>query len=59
MPSASLTFLDAIQLTCALALRTSTLAKQVPEPIFVCADNGLLTIAKVEKLGIENSNDYL
>lgn len=49
---------DAIQLACALALRQYTLANQAPEAIFVCADVGLLDIAGVEGLQIENPNNY-
>lgn len=41
---------DAVQLACILALRQYTLANQAPEPIFVCADVGLLDIAGVEGL---------
>jgi uncharacterized protein len=50
---------DAVQLACVLALRQYTLANQAPEPIFVCADVGLLDIAGVEGLQGENPNNYL
>jgi predicted nucleic acid-binding protein len=49
---------DAVQLACVLALRQDTLANQAPEPIFVCADVGLLDIAGVEGLLGENPNTY-
>jgi predicted nucleic acid-binding protein len=49
---------DAVQLACVLALRQDTLANQAPEPIFVCADVGLLDIAGVEGLKVENPNNY-
>ena len=49
---------DAVQLACVLALRQDTLANQAPEPIFVCADVGLLDIAGVEGLQGENPNKY-
>lgn len=49
---------DAVQLACVLALRQDMLANQAPEPIFVCADIGLLEIAGVEGLQVENPNNY-
>jgi uncharacterized protein len=49
---------DAVQLACALALRQYTIANQAPDPIFVCADVGLLDIAGVEGLQRENPNNY-
>jgi uncharacterized protein len=49
---------DAVQLACIVALRRYTLANQAPEPIFVCADVGLLDIAGVEGLQGENPNTY-
>ncbi len=49
---------DAVQLACALAIRAAAITNQVPEPIFVCADLGLLAVAAVEGLGIENPNNY-
>ena len=49
---------DATQLACVLALRQYTLANQAPEPIFVCADVGLLDIASSEGLQSENPNAY-
>ena len=49
---------DAVQLASVLALRQYTLANQAPEPIFVCADVGLLDIAGVEGLQSENPNTY-
>jgi uncharacterized protein len=49
---------DAVQLACTLALREDTLAHQVSEPIFVCADVGLLDIAAAVGLRVENPNNY-
>jgi uncharacterized protein len=49
---------DAVQLACVLALREYTLANNAPEPIFVCADIGLLDVANVEGLQVENPNNY-
>ena len=49
---------DAVQLACVLALRQVALANQAPEPIFACADVGLLDIAGVEGLQVENPNNY-
>ena len=50
---------DAVQLACALGLREYTLVYQAPDPIFFCADKGLLDIATAEGLHIENPNNYL
>jgi uncharacterized protein len=49
---------DAVQLACTLALRQYTVANQAPDPIFVCADIGLLDIAGVAGLQVENPNTY-
>ncbi len=49
---------DAVQLACVLALRQYTFVNQAPEPIFVCADFGLLDIARVKELQAENPNNY-
>ena len=49
---------DAVQLACALALREQTRANKLPDPIFVCADNNLLSIASAEGLDIDNPNNY-
>src|SRR5947207_9789233 len=49
---------DAVQLACILALRQYSLANQAPDPIFVCADAGLLDIAGIEGLQVENPNTY-
>ena len=49
---------DAVQLACTLALREYTLANQVSELIFVCADVGLLDIAGAAGLRVENPNNY-
>ena len=49
---------DAVQLACILALRQYSLANLAPDPIFVCADAGLLDIAGSEGLQVENPNTY-
>ncbi len=49
---------DAIQLASALKLRDKALGEQALVPIFVCADNELLSIAITEGLSVENPNDY-
>lgn len=49
---------DAVQLACALALRQHALANQSLLPIFVCADVGLLDVAGVEGLQVENPTNY-
>lgn len=49
---------DAVQLACALELREEATAKQVSSPIFVCADNNLLNIARTEGLDVENPNNH-
>jgi predicted nucleic acid-binding protein len=49
---------DAVQLACALALHQYSSANQAPEAIFVCADVGLLDIAGVEGLQVENPSNY-
>lgn len=49
---------DAVQLACVLALRQYALANEAPEPIFVCADIGLIDVASAEGLRIENPNNY-
>ena len=49
---------NAVQLACALALREYALINQAPLPILVCADRGLLDVAGVEGLQIENPNNY-
>ena len=49
---------DAIQLACVLALRQYTSTNQAPEPVFVCADTGLLDVAGVEGLQAEDPNTY-
>jgi hypothetical protein len=48
-------FLDT---SAALDLRDEVKTKQVPGPVFVCADNNLLNVAKAEGLMIENPNNY-
>jgi hypothetical protein len=47
---------DAIQLACALAIRKSAATQNIPEPIFVCADTHLLSIAALEGWVVENPN---
>ncbi len=49
---------DAVQLACALSLRTEALANEVSAPIFVCADLDLLNVAVAEGLSVENPNNY-
>lgn len=49
---------DAVQLACSLDLRNETRAKQASPPVFVCADNNLLSIASAEGLDVENPNNY-
>jgi predicted nucleic acid-binding protein len=49
---------DAVQLACSLALREDALVNQAPLPIFVCADMGLLDVAGIEGLQVENPNNY-
>ena len=49
---------DAVQLACALDLREQTRANKLPDPIFVCADNNLLSIASAEGFDIDNPNNY-
>ncbi len=49
---------DAVQLACALGLRDKARVRQARAPIFVCADNNLLTIAAEEGLSVENPNIY-
>ncbi len=49
---------DAVQLACALHLRDKARTNQVPAPIFVSADDGLINIAIEEGLSVENPNSY-
>ena len=49
---------DAVQLACVLALRQVAVANKAPEPIFVCADVGLLDIAGVEGLHVDIPNNF-
>ncbi|WIG59151.1 MAG: hypothetical protein OJF49_001898 [Ktedonobacterales bacterium] len=49
---------DAVQLACVLSLRDDALALGAPLPTFVCADNDLLSFAKIEGLNTENPNIY-
>jgi predicted nucleic acid-binding protein len=49
---------DAVQLACALDVRDDVIAKQAPEPIFVCADIDLINITTTEGLAVENPNNY-
>ncbi len=49
---------DAMQLACALDLRDEAKTEQVPEPVFVCADNNLLNVAEAEGLTVKNPNSY-
>src|SRR5262249_9563142 len=49
---------DAVQLAAVPALRDDALASSAPAPIFVCADNDLLSYATTEGLSVENPNTY-
>ncbi len=49
---------DAVQLACALAMRTRLLDSGLPAPIFVSADNKLLDIASIEGFAVENPNNH-
>lgn len=49
---------DAIQLACALAMRTKLIDSGLSAPIFVSADNKLLDIASIEGFKIDNPNDH-
>lgn len=49
---------DAVQLACVLALRRYASANRAPDPTFICADVGLIDIASMEGLQIENPNDH-
>lgn len=49
---------DAVQLACVLALYEKALFNQAPLPVFVCADVGLLNIAHIVGLQVENPNNY-
>jgi len=49
---------DAVQLACALRLRDKALAKEMEAPIFVSADNELLSFAAVEELIVENPSNH-
>jgi hypothetical protein len=53
-----LSLCDAVQLACVLALHEYALVNQAPLPIFVCADVGLLDVAGVEGMQVENPNNY-
>ena len=58
MPSHRLRAYEAVQLACALDLREQTRANKLPDPIFLCADNNLLSIASAEGFAIDNPNNY-
>jgi hypothetical protein len=47
-----------MQLASALDLRDKAKKRQMPEPVFVCADNNLLNVASAEGLTVENPNNY-
>jgi predicted nucleic acid-binding protein len=49
---------DAVQLACALAVHVDALARNIPAPTFVCADNDLLVVATAEGLAVVNPNNY-
>lgn len=50
---------DAIQLAGIIGLREKAVNNNAPLPIFVCADNQLVTIAAAEGLSVENPNNYV
>ena len=56
--SHSLRAYDAIQLACAISLLEEAAVNQAPQPIFVCADTNLITIASEEGLHAENPGMY-
>ena len=47
---------DAVQLACVLSLRDDALALGAPLPTFVCADNDLLSFARVERAPTQASS---
>ena len=49
---------DAIQLACALTIRTKLIDSGLPVPIFVSADDKLLDIATLEGFSVENPNNH-
>jgi uncharacterized protein len=49
---------DAVQLVCALTMRTKLINSGLSAPRFVSADNKLLDIASMEGFTVENPNDY-
>ena len=49
---------DAVQLACALAVRDNAIINNKPSPIFICADNDLLSMASAQNLSVENPNNY-
>ena len=49
---------DAVQLASAFLANQRLIRAGRPSLTFVCADNGLLTIAQAEGLLVENSNDH-
>ena len=49
---------DAVQLACALSVHNKSLAKQMPSPIFVCADRRLVEFACAEGLVADNAQDH-
>ncbi len=49
---------DAMQLAGVISLNEKAVNNKAPLPIFVCADNQLVTIAITEGLSVENPNSY-
>ena len=49
---------DAMQLAVAIAIREKAVNSKAPLPIFVCADNQIVTIAASEGFDVENPNNY-
>ena len=50
---------DAMQLAVAIGIREKAMNNKAPLPIFVCADNQLVTIAAAEGFSVENPNSYV
>ncbi len=48
-----------MQLAGVIGLREKAVNNKAPLPIFVCADNQLISIAVAEGLSVENPNNYL
>ncbi len=49
---------DAIQMACALAVRADAVSRNMPVPMFVCADSALLAVAAAEGMPTDNPNNH-